>query len=79
MDSTTSTTPLCIDCAHFLPGRYVDPQARIDLARCARSTRLLNPVDGSETPRFCENERHASGECGPQGAHFQPADIGITP
>lgn len=71
--------PLCIHCAHFLPGNYVDPRARIELSHCARSAQLLNPVDGSTTYRFCDNERNPVGDCGPQARHFQPADIGIAP
>lgn len=63
---------LCIHCEHFLPKADAsDRKAAAELGVCTRSVLVVNPVTGSESYRFAENERSLIGECGPEGRHFQ--------
>ena len=67
---------LCKDCLHCLPNHSATNPSAYDLATCALTPWVVNPVDGTRRHKFCENER-SYGVCGPAGDKFElkPAPV----
>jgi hypothetical protein len=59
---------ICVDCKHFMPAKYFDPEHQH--ARCSKAS-VQNLVNGIIKLQYCEVMRLAGSRCGLEGLMYQ--------